>query len=273
MRGLSVFVLGVVVTISTGRLFADEHPVPLEKNTDSAKCLECHDDKSKGPHVHTAVSMGCTTCHEVKVVKDTTSVELIAAKEELCFTCHEKSKETALHGPYGKGNCVLCHDPHVSEFDNQLRASGNALCQECHLERKTSGKVVLFKTSHEFSETEFQEIPKIALDPTQTMGHPMGMHKVAEAADPLHPGSKISCLTCHENHASAREKLVRSTEVNGKKMDVCDACHLANDNTRMAEAQKRADAFEAERQKEQQLQSKQPSVMPQKAPASKGKQP
>jgi predicted CXXCH cytochrome family protein len=96
---------------------------------------------------------------------------------------------------------------------------------------------------------------------------------VAEAADPLHPGSKISCLTCHENHASAREKLVRSTEVNGKKMDVCDACHLANDNTRMAEAQKRADAFEAERQKEQQLQSKQPSVMPQKAPASKGKQP
>jgi predicted CXXCH cytochrome family protein len=273
MRILTVFVLGTLAAISTGRLYGGEHPVPLEKNTDAAKCLECHEDKSKGAHVHTAISMGCTTCHEVKVEKDTTNVELIAAKEELCFTCHEKSKETALHNPYAKGSCVVCHDPHTSDSANQLRAAGNTLCLECHLDRKSGGTVALFKTSHELSETEFQEIPKIALDPTLKMGHPMGMHKVADEPDPLHPGMKISCLTCHESHASAREKLVRTTEFNGKKMDVCDACHLSNDNTRMAEAQKRADALEAERQKEQQLQSKQPSVMPQKAPAPKSKQP
>ena len=24
------------------------HPVPLDKNTDSAKCIECHEDKAKG---------------------------------------------------------------------------------------------------------------------------------------------------------------------------------------------------------------------------------
>lgn len=273
MRKLTIFVLATFAVISTSRLSADEHPVPLEKNTDAAKCLECHEDRTKGAHVHTAIAMGCTTCHEVKVEKDTTNVDLIAPKEELCFTCHEKSKETALHGPYDKGSCVICHDPHVSEFDKQLRASGNALCQECHLDRKTSGKVTLFKTSHEFSETEFQEIPKIMLDPTRKMGHPMGMHKVADEPDPLHPGTKMSCLTCHESHASAREKLVRTAELNGKKMDVCDACHLANDNTRMAEAQKRADELEALRQKEQQLQAKQPSVAPQKAPAPKSKQP
>ena len=36
-------------------LRADIHPVPLEKNADSAKCLDCHGDKAKGKAVHTAV--------------------------------------------------------------------------------------------------------------------------------------------------------------------------------------------------------------------------
>jgi predicted CXXCH cytochrome family protein len=105
------------------------------------------------------------------------------------------------------------------------------------------------------------------------MGHPMGMHKVTDLPDPLHPGTKISCLTCHENHASAREKLVRTVEVDKKKMDVCDACHSANDAARMAVAQKRADEQEAQRQKEAEMRAKQPNVMPQKAPRPKSKQP
>jgi len=90
------------------------------------------------------------------------------------------------------------------------------------------------------------------------------MHKVADAPDLLHPGQKISCLSCHENHASEREKLVRTVEINKKKMDVCDSCHSANDEMRMAEAQKRADELEAKRQKEEQLRAKQPNVTPQK---------
>jgi predicted CXXCH cytochrome family protein len=94
----------------------------------------------------------------------------------------------------------------------------------------------------------------------------MGTHRVADAPDTLHPGQKITCLTCHENHAAAREKLVRTAEYKGKKMDVCDACHLTNDETRMAEAQKRTDVLEAQRQKDEEARQKQPSTMPQKAP-------
>jgi predicted CXXCH cytochrome family protein len=247
-------------------LYAAEHPVTLEKNVDAAKCLECHEEKSKAPHVHSAIALGCTTCHEVKTEKDVTNIELVAPKEELCLTCHETAKGTTVHGPYAKGGCVLCHDPHVSEFDYQLRASGNTLCLECHQDRGVRGKLALFKTPHELGEEEFQAIPKIGLDPAQKMGHPLGMHKVSDAPDPLRPDKKLSCLSCHENHAALREKLVRTVEVGGKKMDACDACHLANDNARMAEAQKRADEQEAQREKERQLRSKQPSVMPQRAP-------
>lgn len=273
MRSYRPLLLTLVLMLAGAvRVQAGENPVPLEKNVDAAKCLECHEDKTKGPHVHSAISTGCTTCHEVKVVdKDTTNVDLIAPKEELCFTCHEKAKNPTLHGPYEKGGCVYCHDPHVSDFDKQLRAEGNKLCLECHQDRRITGTLALFKTAHELPESEFQEIPKIGLDPTLKFGHPMGTHKVADAPDPLHPGAKISCLTCHENHASDREKLVRTTEFKGKKMDVCDACHSANDEASMAVAQKRTDEQEAQRQKEQKSLSKQPIAMPQKSiqPGSK----
>jgi cytochrome c553 len=50
------------------------HPVPLDKKTDGAKCLECHEDKAKGKSVHSAMATGCLGCHEIRVNKDVTRV-------------------------------------------------------------------------------------------------------------------------------------------------------------------------------------------------------
>ena len=44
--------LAFLVVIEVMPAVAKEHPVPLDKNVDSAKCLECHEDKSKGKAVH-----------------------------------------------------------------------------------------------------------------------------------------------------------------------------------------------------------------------------
>ena len=259
----TIFVVAILALCSKS-LRAGEHPVPLEKNVDAAKCLECHDDKAKGKHVHSAIAMGCTTCHEVKVEKDTTTIDLVSPREELCFTCHEKSKQSTLHGPYAKGSCVLCHDPHTTDYDKQLRAEGNKLCLECHHAGAWQGKFTPFKSPYEITEAQFNEIPQIDLDPTLKFGHPLGRHKVADLPDPLHQGAKMSCLTCHEPHTGDQPKMLRMAEYKGKKMDVCDSCHLANDEASMAVAQKRADELEAQRQKEQQTQSKQPDVTPQR---------
>src|SRR5208282_1579988 len=66
---------------------ADVHPVPLDKDTPPAKCLECHVDQSKGKSVHSAMAMGCTACHEVRVNKDVTRVKLITTTpSRLCLT-------------------------------------------------------------------------------------------------------------------------------------------------------------------------------------------
>ena len=273
MTGLAKTALLVMMMIVSGALLrADEHPVALDKKIDSAKCLECHDDKGKGAHVHSAIAMGCDSCHAVRLEKDATFVELSSPREEICFTCHEKTKAQVLHGPYEKGGCVLCHDPHSAENDKQLRGAGNALCLECHQDRRVTGeKVQLFKASQELTAAQFEEIPKIGLDPTLNFGHPMGNHKVADAPDPLHPGQKISCLSCHENHAAERESLVRTVEFKGKKTDACDACHSAKDDERMAAAQKRSDELETQRLKEQQARAKQPSTTPEKPPETRKK--
>src|SRR5215471_16056159 len=116
---ICLFVLGV------GRSsFAKIHPVPLEKNVDSATCLQCHEEKSKGKSVHTAIQTGCLSCHEVRVNKDVTRVKLItAAPYKLCLTCHTDKDVSQIKGHVHQPairDCLTCHDPHASENKNQL---------------------------------------------------------------------------------------------------------------------------------------------------------
>ncbi len=67
----------VFLAIAVMPALAKEHPVPLDKNVDSAKCLECHEDKSKGKAVHSAIATGCLSCHEVRVNRDVTRIKII----------------------------------------------------------------------------------------------------------------------------------------------------------------------------------------------------
>jgi predicted CXXCH cytochrome family protein len=207
---------------------AAEHPVELAKDAD---CASCHEDKSKGKHVHSAVAMGCTSCHEVKTENGTSTVNLISPKNELCFTCHEKAKEAVLHGPYEKGNCVMCHDPHTSDNEKQLRAAGNKLCQECHLGRGGDAATLKIFDKYEMKSDEFYDIPKLALDREQKKGHPVMAHPVAGVVNPAKPNETISCLTCHQQHASKVENLVRMDK---PQDDFCGSCHTILDKGKTA---------------------------------------
>src|ERR1700758_3592003 len=110
---------------------ADIHPVPLEKNAASAQCLECHSDKAKGKAVHTAISTGCTSCHEIRVSRDVTRVKLITTTPyALCLTCHADKNAADIKGIVHRPavrDCLKCHDPHESENKFQLLkpTSGN----------------------------------------------------------------------------------------------------------------------------------------------------
>ena len=75
----ALLIVGLAFMASTCHLLAATHPVPLDKNTDTAKCIECHTDKAKGKFVHSAIQAGCTSCHEIRTSKDVTRIKLITA--------------------------------------------------------------------------------------------------------------------------------------------------------------------------------------------------
>ena len=122
-RPLAVVVLILVTLIALllSRASAAVHPVPLDPKVDSAKCLECHEDKSKGKAVHSAIAMGCLSCHEVRVNKDVTRVKLITTTPyRLCLTCHADKDATKIKGTRSSsGGSRLPEMPRSAYFGQQ----------------------------------------------------------------------------------------------------------------------------------------------------------
>ena len=202
------------------------HPFIEQKDIKSETCLTCHPEKKQGKFVHTAVGMGCENCHQATSEKNKTTITLVATGGDLCAMCHEAAKDPVLHGPYKNGQCLTCHDPHSSEFKAETRAAVNSLCLTCHTVQRVQGETVTLFSSVKISKADFEAIPKIELDPTLRFGHPWVTHPVAQVADPLRAGEKMSCLSCHAPHASANENLIVSVKGAG---NVCSACHLIID--------------------------------------------
>ena len=206
-------------------IVAAEHPVPLEKDVD---CATCHEDKTKGKAVHSAIAMGCTTCHEVKTENDVTTVNLVAPKEELCFTCHEKSQDAVRHLPYDQGQCVVCHDPHTSDNPKQLRQPVVQLCFSCHGTQQPGVTVtgdtgtVTLPGNQSISVQEYGKAPKLGLDRSGTSGHPIMGHPFS-GPDPRSKGAQMTCLSCHQPHSSKIQFLMPPDVKND--LELCTRCH------------------------------------------------
>jgi predicted CXXCH cytochrome family protein len=202
------------------------HPFIEQKDIKSETCLTCHPEKKQGKFVHSALGMGCENCHQATSEKDKTTINLVATGGDLCAMCHEASKDPVLHGPYKSGQCLICHNPHSSEFKAQTRADVNSICLACHGLTPAQGEMANVLDSQKISKAALDAMPKIELDRTLRFGHPWATHPVAQVADPLHTGERMSCLSCHTPHASAQDDLI--VAVKGAR-DVCTACHQVID--------------------------------------------
>ncbi len=248
MRALrSILMLGLVLGASL--LSAAVHPVPLQPNTDSAKCIECHEDKAKGKNVHSAIATGCTSCHEIRVNKDVTRVKLITTTPQaLCITCHANMDAASLHGtvhPPAVRDCLKCHDPHQSDNKYQLLkpTSGDKaqnLCLTCHnqgvnVPEKGSRHAALdmgcdtCHVTHKVGEKGKEEFdyhltkssPALCLD----------CHDATSAdlikAHQGQPFATANCVQCHNPHQSAEPKLMQTYTHPPFAGGQCDTCHAA----------------------------------------------
>ncbi len=246
MRAVRWF-LGLGLILSASFCGAATHPVPLAPNTDSAKCIECHEDKTKGKAVHSAIAAGCTSCHEVRVTKDVTRVKLITATPyALCLTCHADKNATDLKGtvhPPAVRDCLKCHDPHTSDNKFQLLkpTSGGAnenLCLTCHQQGlnvpdKGSRHAALdmgCETCHVTHKVG--ERGKIEFDYHLTKATPalcLDCHDAKDAslikAHQGQPFATANCVQCHDPHQSSQPKLMQAFTHPPFESKSCDTCH------------------------------------------------
>ncbi len=205
---------------------AAEHPVPLDKNFDPAKCVECHADKTQGKFVHTAMEMGCTACHVIANEQGTTSVSLMAPANQLCFNCHDKSDDPVQHLPYAEGACTVCHSPHASAFPAHTLVSHQELCMGCHVRGlpkvDDAKKTVTVPWGRSLTFQQMNGWRYIDLNQSHTANHPIAGHPVSGDNRALGKG-EVTCLSCHQPHHS---KLPNLLPANVKSQEaLCVSCH------------------------------------------------
>ncbi|UFS71951.1 cytochrome c3 family protein [Geomonas sp. RF6] len=148
-------------------------------------CYECHRSKVTGAYVHSALAdKECTPCHEVSAGSHQKDHKLFGVKDKsaaLCYQCHDSnSKAKSVHPVIEAESCLVCHAKHNSPQQYLLKVEAD--CFNCHekalVEQKQTTKGTAFRDGQD------------------------NLHFV-------HAGTnKISCLACHNVHASAQLHLI-----------------------------------------------------------------
>ncbi len=211
-----------------------EHPFIEQKDIKSETCLTCHPAKKEGKFVHSAVGMGCDNCHQILSLDNRTTITLVTSRRELCSRCHEIQADAILHGPYKDGECLICHNPHASEFKAQTRASIESLCMSCHGTSKpevrvvAGSKVAILLDGQAYDFASFENAPKISGQHSEDSApRPSGRSLIAK--DSRNFDAQLNCDSCHDPHASKAEHLLRKAPKNRSKAEALpfgDSVHL-----------------------------------------------
>ena len=193
-----------------------EHPYIVPEEIRTATCLGCHPDKKEGKFVHTAVTTGCETCHRATSENESerTTILLMAQGGELCALCHEAKKDPVVHGPYKAGQCLVCHNPHSSDFPRQTRAATNTLCMSCHgtsrpdVKVNADAKTVSLLGGRTLDLAFFEKAPKISAGHCEK-NKPRVVRRPAPVKEPPKTDAEPSCNSCHDPHAIKAEHLLR----------------------------------------------------------------
>ncbi|MDK9698585.1 MAG: cytochrome c3 family protein [bacterium] len=171
----------------------------LTSNTATVRlCYPCHVWVTASTNVHYPITeWNCFYCHSApKSGESGFDVSDKRKSDQTCFECHEDLKDALAktdfpHAPAGSGDCLICHNPHGSDFRGMSVMKPNDLCLSCH-EKKYS------------------------------KDHPVMMHPVQGVRDSKSPKQELSCVSCHNPHYGSNEKLFYKAT---GTFQLCQECH------------------------------------------------
>jgi predicted CXXCH cytochrome family protein len=161
------------------------------------RCESCHSAQQRQKSVHGLVaSNDCATCHGTDPGSGFGLTYEAADENATCFACHDGVQAAAqgkpsIHPPFEGDRCTSCHSPHSSGNARMLRKPVNRLCLTCH-------------------------------DDKGDNNHPVVFHPAGGMRDPRDPGKELSCVSCHNPHASDNNRLLDSP---GGYFALCQGCH------------------------------------------------
>jgi predicted CXXCH cytochrome family protein len=223
-------------------------PVGIDKQL---ACAACHQNLiDKGTFKHgPMINLACLSCHQRSVDPLQIGFPSVGTRQ-LCLLCHpSKTKWLSrkfTHGPLVLGGCTLCHNPHGENHKYLLWADGALqLCLSCHSDKekfvRKKDRVpfvhgILFGIGcdachdpHATNENFMLKRPINELCVSchatlqgVTLGHPVERHPVSGPVDPLRPGRRLVCTSCHDPHGSSNQYFLIETKLGGR---LCRDCH------------------------------------------------
>ncbi len=169
-----------------------------------SNCYNCHKPIGSKKFVHAPTANWlCTMCHDSKMSKKDKNISKYSTTNPIsnrCFICHEQKRKLwwskkYQHDPMKMGECNKCHNPHGSENEFFIRRPAYELCASCHADKLIVGHI----------ETTFYSGKK---------------HPVRGFDDPSRRGKKLSCVSCHNPHASNHNYLLKRD-----RESLCLMCH------------------------------------------------
>ncbi|HSN55295.1 MAG TPA: cytochrome c3 family protein [Candidatus Sulfomarinibacteraceae bacterium] len=213
------------------------HPIPVRRGD----CGSCHDPHGadsdhmlRGTSRHLPFAEGsCDACHRQP---RGTRVRLLREGGELCAACHGDMgggvDPSGRHTAVRQGRCTACHDPHLADRPNLLKADGGELCFSCHPEVADAAKgpgahPILEEGCDGCHDPHASEHSALLVDDADDLCracHDAGDAELAER----HLDADMTtarCGGCHDPHGSRTRPLIARGSVHAPFRDGCSSCH------------------------------------------------